>query len=84
MLCTRRGSAPVVPRSKAPEREERAWQRRADFAAVSLRRAATWDGLHRELERREVGIAERVELLRSQPELLLERLAETPSVGLCS
>jgi len=35
---------------EAPERDERAWQRRADFAAVSLRRASTWGGLHRELE----------------------------------
>jgi len=34
----------------------------------------------RELERREVGIAERVEILRAQPELVLERLAETRSV----
>jgi len=123
---------------QAPERDERAWQRRADFAAVSLRRASTWGGLHRELatigfavekagrggrlldleagrhvplgrvatsmvrleerlgsyelspavaardvrelERREVGIAERVELLRAQPQLILERLAETRSV----
>jgi len=34
----------------------------------------------RELKRREVGIAERVEILRAQPELVLERLAETRSV----
>jgi len=35
---------------KASERDEQARQRRADFAAVSLRRSATWGGLHRELE----------------------------------
>jgi len=34
----------------------------------------------RELERREVGIAEWVEILKAQPELVLERLAETRSV----
>jgi hypothetical protein len=34
----------------------------------------------REAERREAGIAERVERLRAQPELVLDRLAETRSV----
>jgi hypothetical protein len=34
----------------------------------------------RELARREAGLAERVELLQTQPELELERLAETRSV----